>query len=302
VTAPEGPSLNGHHQIDSGHWSADGLTLVTRPRLWLPWLGRGDRQPADRARRWLRAATIALGLLAAAAAVVSWAAQYRLVYAYKHHAGIAAVQASIPDAGALVFAAPGIALALRGRQAASARILNVACVGISIAMNALASSVGVTAMAIWVMPAVLYALASDTLISVIRAIEAGDDTSSLAVVGKVALWSLRLVVAPRSTTVGARQMVLAATPLPVAEMSPVGETVSASPDPVLEPRSFAVGALVAGTVEAGSDEGAAQAAAAFASELAAGKVPSIRRIRDHLGCGQARAAAVQQVLRAGVTR
>ena len=295
MTAPEGPSLNGHHQIDSGHWSADGLTLVTRPRLWLPWLGRGDRQPADRARRWLRAATIALGLLAAAAAVVSWAAQYRLVYAYKHRAGIAAVQASIPDAGALVFAAVGIALALRGRQAARARILNVACVGISIAMNALASSVGVTAMAIWVMPAVLYALASDTLISVIRAIEAGDNTSSLAVVGKVALWSLRLVVAPRSTTVGARQMVLAATPLP-------GETVSASPDLVLEPRSFAVGALVAGTVEAGSDEGAAQAAAAFASELAAGKVPSIRRIRDHLGCGQARAAAVQQVLRAGVTR
>jgi len=214
VSADERPyGLNGH-QLLGGHANGDRTVLITKPRHFFPWLARQDRPEPDRAARWLRAATFALGLLAAAAAAVSFQAQYQMIYRFKHSVAIAALQAGIPDAGAVVFACLGIALALRGKQAVRPRVLNVACVGISIAMNALASSTGMTALAVWVMAPVLYTLASDTLISVIRSIEAGDEITSLAVVGRVVLWSLRFAVAPRSTASGARRMVLAATPLP----------------------------------------------------------------------------------------
>src|ERR1700722_1454543 len=58
----------------------------------------------DRAAAWLRNAMIGLSALAAAAAVVSFAAQFRLVYEAKHVTAIAALEAGIPDAAAVVFA------------------------------------------------------------------------------------------------------------------------------------------------------------------------------------------------------
>ena len=113
---------------------------------------------------------LALAVLAvAAAAVVSWDAQYVLVRAVKHNPAVAALEAGIPDIGAVIFAALGIALALHGRRAVRARTLNIACVGISLAMNALASAPGWRDLAIWIMPSAVYALASDTLIGVVRA-------------------------------------------------------------------------------------------------------------------------------------
>src|SRR5512135_2780064 len=131
--------------------------------------GRANREGTDSSARWLRSALTALGLLAAAAAAVSFAAQYRLVFAAKGVAWAAALEALVPDVGAAVFAALGIALALQGRRAVRARALNVACVGLSLGMNALAAKAGWRDMAVWVMPAAVYALASDTLIGVIRA-------------------------------------------------------------------------------------------------------------------------------------
>ena len=103
------------------------------------------------------------------AAAVSWDAQYVLVRAIKHDPAVAALEAGIPDVGALVFASLGVALALHGKRAIRARVLNVACVGISLVMNALASAPGWRDLAIWIMPSAIYALASDTLIGVIRA-------------------------------------------------------------------------------------------------------------------------------------
>jgi hypothetical protein len=180
----------------------------------------------DRAGTWLRVAMAALGLLAAAAAVVSYAAQYQLVRAVKTDAAraIAALQAGIPDAGALVFAALGIALALHGKRAIRARALNLVCVAISLAMNALAASPGPKALAVWIMPAALYALASDTLITVIRAHaiarqrdlgEALDDEAltPAALLGRVLLWVLRLALAPPSTLGGFRRWVVEECPV-----------------------------------------------------------------------------------------
>jgi hypothetical protein len=97
---------------------------------------------SDRGRAWLRTAMAALALLAAAAAAVSWDAQYLLVRHIKHVPVIAALEAGIPDVGALIFATLGIALALHAKHAVRARTLNIACVGISLAMNALASAPG----------------------------------------------------------------------------------------------------------------------------------------------------------------
>jgi hypothetical protein len=105
-----------------------------------------------------------LCVLAAAAAAVSFTAQYRMVDATRHLPAIAALEASIPDAAALVFACLGIALALNGRRALRPRALNLASVGASVFMNAIAAAPGWRNLAIWAMPPVAYALASDTLI------------------------------------------------------------------------------------------------------------------------------------------
>src|SRR5260370_17899599 len=127
-----------------------------------------DPPARPRGRACLAGAMSALAVLAAAAAVVSWAAQYVLVARARHAPIIAALEAGIPDAGAAVFAALGIALALHGHRALRPRALNVACVAISVTMNAMAAGSGWRDTAIWVMPAATYALPSDTLIGVVR--------------------------------------------------------------------------------------------------------------------------------------
>jgi hypothetical protein len=74
-------------------------------------------------------------------------------------------------------------------------------------------------MAIWVMPAAVYALASDTLIGVVRAWAlarmnatsaalAGEEVAPLAVAGACLLWLLRLALAPISTLAGFRRWVV----------------------------------------------------------------------------------------------
>ena len=173
---------------------------------------------SDRGRAWLRTAMAALALLAAAAAAVSWDAQYLLVRHIKHAPAIAALEAGIPDVGALIFATLGIALALHAKHAVRARTLNIACVGISLAMNALASAPGWRDLAVWIMPSAVYAVASDTLIGVVRAwavarahhtgqVLAEVDATPMAILGGFLLWLLRLALAPVSTIAGFRRWV-----------------------------------------------------------------------------------------------
>jgi hypothetical protein len=188
----------------------DGVRVVNVRPGWGPGVMAG---------RWLAGAAAVLALLAAAAAAVSWQAQYMMVRAVKHAVVVAAIEAGIPDAGALVFAALGVALALHGKRAVRARALNAACIGISLAMNALAAGPGWRGLAIWVMPAAVYALASDTLIGVVRAwvlarqhgtgeTLAEDGPTPLALSGGAVLWLLRLALAPRSTLTGFRTWVV----------------------------------------------------------------------------------------------
>ena len=94
-------------------------------------------------------------------------------------------------------------------------------------------------MAIWVMPAAVYALASDTLIGVVRAWAlarmrpgqrslAGEEVTPLAVAGAALLWLLRLALAPVSTLTGFRRWVVeecpvapGRTPAPAAPAAPL---------------------------------------------------------------------------------
>jgi hypothetical protein len=167
---------------------------------------------------------VSLAVLASAAAVVSYAAQYRMVFAAKGTAAVAALEAAIPDVAALIFATLGVALALHGRRAVRARVLNVAAVATSVAMNVLAAGRGWRDLAIWAMPPVAYALASDTAIGVVRAWTLarqkelrdaldGDEATPLAIVGGLVLWLLRLAVAPASTLAGFRAWVVEECPV-----------------------------------------------------------------------------------------
>ena len=130
--------------------------------------GRHAKAGRDGAGTWLYVAAVGLFALAGAAAAVSFSAQYRLVYAARHLAVAAGLEAAIPDAAALVFACLGVALALHGRRAIRARLLNMAAAGTSVSMNVIAAAPGWRDLAVWAMPPAAYALASDTLIGVIR--------------------------------------------------------------------------------------------------------------------------------------
>src|SRR5262249_29008351 len=87
-------------------------------------------------------------------------------------------------------------------------------------MNAIAAEPGWRNLAIWALPPVAYALASDTLIGVVRAWAlarhqhlTADAGTPLAIVGGLALWLLRLALAPASTLAGFRAWVLAECPV-----------------------------------------------------------------------------------------
>jgi hypothetical protein len=162
----------------------------------------------DHSGIWLRNAATGLCLLAAAAAA----------------AVVAGLEAAIPDAAAPVFACLGIALALHGRRAIRARILNLASVGTSVFMNTIAAAPGWRNLAVWAMPPVAYALASDTLIGVVRAAAiarqqaqgaamAPEERTPLAVAGGLVLWLLRLALAPVSTLAGFRAWVVGECPV-----------------------------------------------------------------------------------------
>jgi len=210
----------------------------------------------DRPGRWLAVSMSALAVLAVAAAVVSYSAQYRMVYAAKGVAAVAALEAGIPDVAALVFATLGIALALHGKRAIRARVLNLGAVGTSVGMNVLASGAGWRDLAIWAMPPVAYALASDTAIGVVRAWTiarhkamnaalADDDATPLAIIGGLVLWMLRLAIAPMSTLAGFRGWVV--DECPVAP----GRTASHHRREVTGTRAKALGARSSSTAPGG---------------------------------------------------
>jgi hypothetical protein len=125
----------------------------------------------------------------------------------------------------------GVALAVHGRRAIRARMLNAASAGGSVFMNVIAAAPGWRNLAVWAMPPAMYALASDTLIGVVHTGAVASRNSEapgggaagfsfLAALGGLALWLLRLSVAPRSTAAGFRQWVLEECPVAPGRRAP----------------------------------------------------------------------------------
>jgi Protein of unknown function (DUF2637) len=237
------PGAGTSRDLTSRPLTPGALLIVSRPApASTPGHGREPAPPGwreDRSGLWLRNAAAGLCVLAAAAAAVSFTAQYRMAETARHLPAIAALEAAIPDAAALVFACLGIALALHGRRALRARALNLAAVGASVFMNAIAAAPGWRNLAIWAMPPVAYALASDTLIGVVRAwalarhqhLDAAlaDQATPLAILGGLVLWLLRLALAPASTLAGFRAWVLDECPVAPGRRAPGPDPAAAPP-------------------------------------------------------------------------
>ena len=249
---------------------------------------RAHRAPGaqrDQSGTWLRSAVIGLGVLAAAAAAVSFAAQYQLVFAAKGVRWASVLEAGIPDVGSMVFAALGIALALKGKRALRARGGNLACVGLSLTMNLIAAAAGWRGVAIWVMPSAVYAFASDTLIGVIRAHVLASQgrrrqrEDRPGALGAALLWTLRLMLAAPSTLKGFRRWVV--------ESSPVAPGVT--PAAITAANESAAKAIEAVHVTAGQQI----AEAARAQDEAASRAQDAER---RAGAAQQAAATAQSEL------
>ena len=205
------PRTGTSRELTGRPLTSSQVLIMSRPAASVPRYGHQPappRPPEDRSGLWLRNAAAGLCVLAAAAAGVSFTAQYRMVDATRHLPAVAGLEAAIPDAAALVFACLGIALALHGRRAIRARALNLASVAASVFMNAIAAAPGWRNLAIWAMPPIAYAMASDTLIGVVRAWAlarhqqltatlADQETTPLAVLGGLILWLLAPGPGPR---------------------------------------------------------------------------------------------------------
>ncbi len=112
-------SRNGEHVI------------ITKWGLDWPWKRRqSERQPrggVDTGTVLLVVASLLLAADGAAMGVVSWHAQYAFVFAAKQQSLASALEALGLDAGAVIFALLGIALARLQRRAVVERMLVVAC-------------------------------------------------------------------------------------------------------------------------------------------------------------------------------
>jgi len=251
---------------------------------------RVDQGERDRSGTWLRSAVIGLGVLAAAAAAVSFAAQYQLVFDAKGVRWASVLEAGIPDVGAMVFAALGIALALKGKRALRARGGNLACVGLSLTMNLIAATAGWRGVAIWVMPSAVYAFASDTLIGVIRAHvlasqgRADNEKTALGALGTVLLWMLRLVLAAPSTLKGFRGWVVESSPVAPGVAPAAIATAHESAAKAIEAAHAAAGQEITAAAQA-RDEAASRAQdaehqASAAQQAAAAAQAELQRTRQ----------------------
>lgn len=163
----------------------------------------------------LWAAAILLLALAAAQGYVSWRAQYAFIYQAKHASLPATLEALGLDTGAVIFALLGLAQARMGRSATIERALNLACAFGSMTMNLLGADLGSPrSVAVYVLPAVLYAACSDRLIATAGHMAGVRETSLWRTLGITVLYLLRACVALPSTASGMRRRLLELTPLP----------------------------------------------------------------------------------------
>jgi hypothetical protein len=231
MTTRADPDLNGRSVFDGingrdvlgARTNAQGTVVVTK-RGWT-WFQRSrkpaaTRRPDGSALIGTAAAlllALGLGLL-----LVSLAAQYRYVLAERHQSAASMIEAAALDVGMMIFSLLALGLARGGQSAKVERALIVACAAGSALMNYAAADVSSPRSVLaYCLPPVFLAVVVDRVVVTVRRHVLGmrDGRSPWTAAGKVALYALRLVIAPVSTLGGGRRLLLAATPLPVTAVS-----------------------------------------------------------------------------------
>lgn len=203
-------------------------------------------------RALINTAALGLGLLDAGLFAISLAAQYQYILRARHQSWPAIVEAAALDAGMIIFSLLALGLARAGQNAPVERALIVVFASGSAAMNYAAADVtSVRSVAAYVMPPIALAIVTDRVVAVVRRHVLGMETERsawaalgraaaavAATAGRVILYGLRLILAPRSTSAGVRRWVLLATPLPVSPGEAPAPAGLAVPErPALEPGS-----------------------------------------------------------------
>lgn len=207
---------------DAQGWDA-GVREVHHVR-WMPFRRREPGQTRDTLSGGALAVALSgLLILAVGMGYVSYRAQRQYVLQHKAAELAATIEALGLDVGAVIFACLAFAGALSGRAAVRARVGNLGCVAGSLGMNLMSATwTNLGSVAVWAMPALLYAFASDTLIGEIRlrALEArgqADAGSAFASLGRAlvggTLFTLRLAFDRAGTLGGFRSWVLSTAPV-----------------------------------------------------------------------------------------
>ena len=292
---------------------------VPSVRRWLAETGQ------RRGARLIWASTLGLAVLAGATFYVSFSAQFAFMFAVKHQFTPALIEALIADVAMVVCALLALGMACAGQSAKVARLLAVVFAGLSAGMNYLAADVSsFRSVAVYVMPPAVFAVCTDQVVSVVRRFGLGISEDSAwtglgrfaVAVARVAeavlMYSLRLVLAPAETARGLRKMVLAAAPIPqpgplqAAPGTVPGTTPKAlpetAPEVVPRPALEAVPDVGDRSPETpGKQPGPAtpeRLAEFYAADLAAGRVPSKRRIKREWPVGFDAASELHEQLAA----
>jgi hypothetical protein len=263
--------------------------------------GGGEAQAARPGALLLAAASVLLLALAIAQGYVSWRAQFAFIDAAKHARVPSALEALGLDAGAVIFALLALAHARMGRPARIERVLNLACAFGSMTMNLLGADLASPrSVAVYVLPAVLYAACSDRLIATAGHLAGVEETSVWRWAGTGAKYGLRAAVALPSTVSGARRALLAATPLPGPEGTAPGVH---APEPEGVPASVPRAALAAvpaartrqpsrtRDADAEREERRTRALERIAATTGPGDAPGVRTYKVAYGLGQDAAIA-----------
>jgi hypothetical protein len=170
---------------------------------------------------WLLAA-LGAGLL-----WVSFAGQYKYVFAARQQKIASVIEALMLDAGMIIFSLLALGLARSGKPARTERVLILACAAASAGMNyAAADDASPRSVIAFTAAPVFLAVVVDRVIAVIRRHVLGEEETSpwmllgralrraARAAGLIALYTLRFALAARETGRGLRQVVLDAAPLP----------------------------------------------------------------------------------------
>jgi hypothetical protein len=211
-------------QVRSARASRDGsrtVNLVSRSGWWKR---RTDAPaPGHPGARLIQAAAWMLFALGAGLLAVSFAAQYRYIFAERHQNVASVIEAGALDIGMIIFALLALGLARAGLPAKAERGLVVVCAAGSAVMNYAAADVSSPRSVLaFCMPPLFLAIVVDRVVVTVRRHVLGmrDVRSPWSGLGTVILYVLRFALDPRITAKGFRRCILAAAPLPAAAAQP----------------------------------------------------------------------------------